>query len=157
MRSTLLLIALGTLAARPVSAHPGPHESPHLASNLKVTVLSTMLADTVGIGEWGFAALVEVDGYRLLFDTGERPETVLHNAQEMGIDLSTVTDVVLSHHHWDHTGGLLTLRRALQAKNPAALSRVHVAPGFFQSRRTPTGQEGNPVLAWRTDYEATGG
>ena len=116
-----------------------------------------MLADTVGIGEWGFAALVEVDGYRLLYDTGGRPETVLHNAGEMGIDLSSVTDVVLSHHHGDHVAGLLTLRRALQAKNPAALSRAHVGRGIFQSRRTIKGTEGNPILAWRAEYEAAGG
>jgi 7,8-dihydropterin-6-yl-methyl-4-(beta-D-ribofuranosyl)aminobenzene 5'-phosphate synthase len=116
-----------------------------------------MLADTVGIGEWGFAALVEVDGYRLLYDTGGRPETVLHNAAEMGIDLSTVTDVVLSHHHGDHIAGLLTLRRALQAKNPAALSRAHVGRGIFQSRRTSNGIEGNPILAWRAEYETGGG
>ncbi len=50
---------------------------------LHLTVLSTMLADTVAIGEWGFAALVEADGYTLLFDTGERHETVLRNAAEM--------------------------------------------------------------------------
>jgi 7,8-dihydropterin-6-yl-methyl-4-(beta-D-ribofuranosyl)aminobenzene 5'-phosphate synthase len=130
---------------------------PAMASAVKVTVLSTMLADTVGIGEWGFAALVEVDGYRLLYDTGGRPETVLHNAEEMGIDLSTVTDVVLSHHHGDHVAGLLTLRRALQARNPAALSRVHVGTGIFQSRRTSKGIEGNPILAWRAEYEAAGG
>jgi 7,8-dihydropterin-6-yl-methyl-4-(beta-D-ribofuranosyl)aminobenzene 5'-phosphate synthase len=130
---------------------------PAVAGNLKVTVLSTMLADTVGIGEWGFAALVEADGYRLLFDTGERPETVLRNAAEMGIDLSTVTDVVLSHHHGDHIGGLLTLRKALQAKNPAALSRAHVARGIFQSRRNRAGGEGNPMIARRAEYEATGG
>ena len=37
---------------------------------LRVTVLSTMLADTKGVGEWGFAALVEADGHRVLFDTG---------------------------------------------------------------------------------------
>jgi 7,8-dihydropterin-6-yl-methyl-4-(beta-D-ribofuranosyl)aminobenzene 5'-phosphate synthase len=130
---------------------------PAHARAVKVTILSTMLADTVGIGEWGFAALVEVDGYQLLFDTGGRPETVLHNAAEMGIDLSTVTDVVLSHHHGDHVAGLLTLRRALQAKNPAALSRAHVASGIFQSRRTSKGSEGNPILAWRAEYEARGG
>jgi 7,8-dihydropterin-6-yl-methyl-4-(beta-D-ribofuranosyl)aminobenzene 5'-phosphate synthase len=45
-----------------------------------ITILSTMLADR-GIGEWGFAALVEADGRRLLFDAGYRPETVLHNAR----------------------------------------------------------------------------
>jgi 7,8-dihydropterin-6-yl-methyl-4-(beta-D-ribofuranosyl)aminobenzene 5'-phosphate synthase len=66
-----------------------------------------MLADR---GVWGFAALVEADGRRLPFDAGYRPETVLENARELGIDLSAVTDVVLSHQHGDHTGGLVTLR-----------------------------------------------
>ena len=47
-------------------------------SDLKVTILSTMLA-TPGIGEWGFAALVEADGHRILFDTGGRPDVVLEN------------------------------------------------------------------------------
>ena len=46
-----------------------------------------------GIGEWGFAALLEVDGRVFLFDTGARPETVLLNSQELGvIDLSPVTE-----------------------------------------------------------------
>jgi 7,8-dihydropterin-6-yl-methyl-4-(beta-D-ribofuranosyl)aminobenzene 5'-phosphate synthase len=44
--------------------------------SLRVLVLSTMLAER-GIGEWGFAALVEVDGQRILFDTGAHPDTVL--------------------------------------------------------------------------------
>src|SRR5262245_31878022 len=87
-------------------------QAPRVRS-LKLVVLSTMLADTKGVGEWGFAALVEADGHRLLFDTGNRPETVLKNASELGIELADVTDVVLSHHHGDHTGGLLTLRREL--------------------------------------------
>jgi 7,8-dihydropterin-6-yl-methyl-4-(beta-D-ribofuranosyl)aminobenzene 5'-phosphate synthase len=154
MVTPLLTLALASLSAEP---RVQDDLEPATARAVKVTVLSTMLADTVGIGEWGFAALVEVDGYRLLYDTGGRPETVLHNAAEMGIDLSTVTDVVLSHHHGDHVAGLLTLRRALQAKNPAALSRAHVAPGIFQSRRTIKGIEGNPILAWRAEYETAGG
>ena len=56
---------------------------------LRILILSTMLADA-GIGEWGFAALVEADGQRILFDTGARPETVLQNAREMSVDLSGV-------------------------------------------------------------------
>ena len=83
---------------------------------LKITVLSTMLADE-GIGEWGFAALVDADGRRILFDTGFRRDTVLKNAEELGIDLTTITDVVLSHHHDDHVGGLMkmvTIRRLIQ-------------------------------------------
>ena len=153
----MLIIGSLFLAGYLAGATPAGGPGPSVAGSVKVTVLSTMLADTIGIGEWGFAALVEVDGYKLLFDTGERPETVLRNAAEMGIDLSTVTDVVLSHHHGDHTGGLLTLRRALQSRNAAALSRAHVAPGFFQSRRNRAGGEGNPMVALRAEYEATGG
>ena len=103
-------------------------------STLRVRLLSTMLA-TRGIGEWGFSALVEVDGRKILFDTGQHPDTVLRNAREIGIDLSDVQDVVLSHFHGDHTGGLLTLRTELSKRNPAAVSRIHVAKGIFASRR----------------------
>jgi 7,8-dihydropterin-6-yl-methyl-4-(beta-D-ribofuranosyl)aminobenzene 5'-phosphate synthase len=123
--------------------------------SLKVTVLSTMLADR-GIGEWGFAALVEVDGARWLFDTGARPDTVLANARELGVDLSTITDVILSHNHRDHTGGLLALRRELGKQNPKALARAHVGAGIFWSRPSPEG-EGNYVLEMRREYEAGGG
>ena len=115
-----------------------------------------MLADQ-GVGEWGFSALVEADGRRILFDTGNRPETVLQNARELGIDLSTVTDVVLSHHHADHTGGLLVLRQELARKSPAALSRIHVAPGIFLSRRHPgSEEEANPTIAIKSPMEASG-
>ena len=114
-----------------------------------------MLTDHTGIGEWGFGALVEVDGRRILFDTGERPETVLQNARELGIDLSTITDVVLSHHHGDHAGGLLTLRKALAKQNPSALSRVHVAEGIFLDRTAPDGSAPRTSMtAIRAAYEA---
>lgn len=103
-------------------------------STLKVTTLSTMLVNGKGVGEWGYSALVEVDGKKILFDTGARPETVLQNANEMGIDLSDVEDVFLSHNHWDHTGGLLTLRKELKKSNPNALKRVHVGAGIFSKR-----------------------
>ena len=122
-----------------------------------MTILSTMLADTRGLGEWGFAALVEADGRRLLFDTGARPETVLNNARELGIDLSGVTEVVLSHNHGDHTGGLLTLRRELMKTNPAALSRAYVGAGIFLPRPGDDGRETNETLALKGPYEATGG
>lgn len=122
--------------------------------SLKITVLSTMLADA-GIGEWGFAALVEVDGRRMLFDTGARPSTVLENARELNIDLSNVTEVVISHYHDDHTGGLVTLRHALAKKNPKALSRAHVGRGAFYSRPHPEGDR-NRLLAAKAAYEATG-
>jgi 7,8-dihydropterin-6-yl-methyl-4-(beta-D-ribofuranosyl)aminobenzene 5'-phosphate synthase len=124
---------------------------------LKVTLLSTMLvAEPVGFGEWGFSALVEADGHRILVDTGAHPETVLQNARDLLIDLSDVREVVLTHNHDDHVNGLLTLRREMMKKNPAALSVVYVAKGIFYSRPSAQG-ESNPMIAIRKEYEATGG
>jgi 7,8-dihydropterin-6-yl-methyl-4-(beta-D-ribofuranosyl)aminobenzene 5'-phosphate synthase len=129
------------------------------AKSAKVTVLSTMLAGNPdgGIGEWGFAALVEVDGRRLLVDTGARPETVLKNAAELKVDLSDVTDVVLTHNHLDHTGGLVTLRQELSRKNPRALSRAHVGKGIFSPRPAADGSDGNGLVRFKAAFEALGG
>jgi 7,8-dihydropterin-6-yl-methyl-4-(beta-D-ribofuranosyl)aminobenzene 5'-phosphate synthase len=132
-----------------------PAEPSLRVHTLRIQLLSTMLADS-GVGEWGFAALVDADGKRFLVDTGARPSTVLENAHDLGIDLSGITDVVLTHHHGDHTGGLLAIRSALRAKNPAAISRAHVAPGIFWSRPGPKG-ESNPMVALRAQYVADGG
>ncbi len=129
---------------------------PAQVQKLKVTILSTMLADQ-GIGEWGFAALVEADGHRLLVDTGARPDTVLTNLHDLGIDISDVNEVVLTHNHRDHTGGLLTLRQELMKKNPGALSVAHVGKGIMYSRPGPDGKERNYVIGMRKQYEAMGG
>ena len=141
-----LLASLALLFAAPQGAPP--------VRTAKITILSTMLADR-GIGEWGFAALVEADGKRLLFDTGSEPDTVLRNAQTLGMDLAEVTDVVLSHSHGDHTGGLATLRKALAPKAPRALSRVHVGKGFFIPR-IRGGKPYTPLAAERASLEAAG-
>jgi 7,8-dihydropterin-6-yl-methyl-4-(beta-D-ribofuranosyl)aminobenzene 5'-phosphate synthase len=129
----------------------------HPVQKLKVTVLSTMLTSGPGIGEWGFAALVEADGKRWLVDTGARPDTVLKNAAELGRDLSDVTDVVITHNHADHTGGLLSLRRELRARNPAAFSRAHVGAGIFEPRLGPDLKDENGLLPGKAEYEAMGG
>lgn len=124
-------------------------------STLRVIVLSTQLADA-GLGEWGFAALVDADGHRILFDTGAHPDTVLKNVQTLGIDLSDIEDVVLSHFHADHTGGLMALRQTFAKRNPEAFSRVHVGPGFFWSRPGAT-RELNQMITEKAEYERTGG
>ena len=121
---------------------------------LRVLVLSTMLADR-GIGEWGFAALIEADDHRILFDTGARPETVLQNAKEMGVDLSDIEEVVLSHNHWDHTTGLVALRSSLSKSNPDAMSRTHVGEGILWERPRYSGEVDFRVKA--KAYEELGG
>jgi 7,8-dihydropterin-6-yl-methyl-4-(beta-D-ribofuranosyl)aminobenzene 5'-phosphate synthase len=155
-RLTVLVVAL---AMGPWALSLVAQPAPTRARAVKVTVLSTMLVGNTaaGIGEWGFAAVLEVDGRRLLIDTGARAETVLQNANELKVDLSSITDMVMTHNHGDHTGGLLTLRRALAKTNASALSRVHVPRGIFYPRPGPDGREGNGLLPLKAAYEATGG
>ena len=56
--------------------------------------------------DWGYAALVEYGGKRILFDTGNNPDVLAQNAKAKNIDLSRLDFVVMSHRHGDHMGGL---------------------------------------------------
>ena len=103
-----------------------------------------LVSTSGGIGEWGFSALVEADGHRVLVDTGGAPDTVLRNAKTLGIDLSTVRDVILTHNHDDHTSGLLALRRSLKQEQPRGdLSSLRGAGNFLEAanRSGPRGQQ----------------
>lgn len=79
---------------------------------LKVTVLCE---NTVGtpenlVGEWGLSLYIEKSGRKILFDTGEQGN-LLSNATALGLDLKQVETLVLSHGHYDHTGGLRAFLR----------------------------------------------
>ena len=71
--------------------------------------ITTLSENTAGLGglmaEWGLSILVETDQINILFDTGQSL-SASHNADIMGIDLSRIDKIVLSHGHFDHTGGL---------------------------------------------------
>jgi 7,8-dihydropterin-6-yl-methyl-4-(beta-D-ribofuranosyl)aminobenzene 5'-phosphate synthase len=61
--------------------------------------------------DWGYAALVEYGGKRILFDTGNNPGILAQNAKAKNINLSKLDFVVMSHRHGDHMGGLAYLLR----------------------------------------------
>jgi 7,8-dihydropterin-6-yl-methyl-4-(beta-D-ribofuranosyl)aminobenzene 5'-phosphate synthase len=157
-RLAAALIAIGLVSTATQAADtPATHR--HKARTLKITVLATNLAGDMhqGDGEWGYSALAEVDGHKILYDTGASPDLVLRNARALHVDLSDVEEVVLSHNHWDHVGGLLTLRRELAKTNPRAMSRVHVGAGIFQPRLTEAGEDQNGLKDIEAQYLATGG
>jgi len=81
--------------------------------------LTTLAENTAGIpgllGEWGLCILVEVDNYKVLLDTG-LDTSAAYNAAVMGIDLSAVDRIVLSHGHRDHTGGFQRVLNAVRKK-----------------------------------------
>ena len=113
-----------------------------------------MLADGAELGEWGFSALVEADGHRILFDTGGHSDVVLKNCGTLKIDLTTVPEVVLSHWHPDHVGGFITLRDSVPATTPTALARTHVGEGIFLPRTgSANGVEINPMLSIKPNVQ----
>jgi 7,8-dihydropterin-6-yl-methyl-4-(beta-D-ribofuranosyl)aminobenzene 5'-phosphate synthase len=58
------------------------------------------------IPDWGFAALLEAHGRRILFDTGGDGTILLNNMKKLDIDPTSVDEVFISHPHFDHVGGL---------------------------------------------------
>jgi len=127
-----------------------------MISTLQITILSTMLADE-GFGEWGFAALVEADGRKVLFDTGAHDDTVHRNLKALGLDLADVESVVLSHNHADHTVGLLPLRREFAPRSEKALGTAYVGRGIFWPRISAQGAVNDRMAAVKREFEATGG
>ncbi|MEA2081300.1 MAG: MBL fold metallo-hydrolase [Elusimicrobiota bacterium] len=55
---------------------------------------------------WGFSCLIEISGRRILFDTGDNGQKFLGNLKALEVSPSSIDTVILSHDHWDHTGGL---------------------------------------------------
>jgi 7,8-dihydropterin-6-yl-methyl-4-(beta-D-ribofuranosyl)aminobenzene 5'-phosphate synthase len=73
---------------------------------LRITTLSENTAGSGAfLGEWGLSILLETGDISILFDSGKSISAV-HNADTLNIDLARVEKIVLSHGHYDHTGGL---------------------------------------------------
>jgi 7,8-dihydropterin-6-yl-methyl-4-(beta-D-ribofuranosyl)aminobenzene 5'-phosphate synthase len=73
----------------------------------KVTILYDAFGESKELTkDWGFSALVEHNGKRILFDTGNDAAKFEHNVKVLGVDLTKLDFVVLSHRHTDHTSGL---------------------------------------------------
>jgi 7,8-dihydropterin-6-yl-methyl-4-(beta-D-ribofuranosyl)aminobenzene 5'-phosphate synthase len=82
---------------------------------IKITTLSENTASAGALGEWGLSMFVEADGQKILFDTGGGMAAV-PNAESMKIDMTSVDRIVLSHGHYDHTGGLMAVLRKAGGK-----------------------------------------
>jgi len=76
----------------------------------------TLSENTAGrgdfLGEWGLSILLETESTAILFDSGKSISAV-HNADALNIDLAKASKIVLSHGHYDHTGGLRDVLRRI--------------------------------------------
>jgi len=59
--------------------------------------------------DWGFACLIEGIERTILFDTGTKSDILWYNVEKLNVDLNKVEQIVISHNHGDHTGGLLSV------------------------------------------------
>lgn len=91
----------------------------------------TLVYDNTGykkglLPDYGFSCYLEIENMpRILFDTGAEGKTLLYNMHELGIDPGAIDIIVISHAHWDHTGGLTEL---LEVNQTASL----FLPSSFQ-------------------------
>ncbi len=79
--------------------------------------ITTLSENTAGmgdfLGEWGLSVLIETDTTNILLDTGTSISAI-HNADTLGVDLQKIDKIVLSHGHYDHTGGLREVLRQMR-------------------------------------------
>jgi len=77
-----------------------------MISNLSITIIVDNVSDTSELkSEHGLSIWVEADDRRILFDTGQS-DILIHNTKRLGIDLASADTLILSHGHYDHTGGV---------------------------------------------------
>ncbi len=138
------------------------------------------------LAEWGLSFWIEADGRRLLFDTGAG-RVLEHNARHLSVPLEAAEAVILSHGHYDHTGGLLCMlsgghrprvwihpeafrpRYARRERGPArAIGLPHLTQGDVRMRARELNWTAQPTriaegiwvtgeIPRRNDFEDTGG
>ena len=106
-----------------------------MSENIRITVLVENTVNIRGLkAEHGWACLIEIGGRRVLFDTGQT-ELLIDNARALGCSLEGLDAIVLSHGHYDHTGGLAAVCR----RSPAAPVFAHAGALLPKFSRNPDG------------------
>lgn len=127
-------LLLNNLSASPPVGNedPDPVSIAVDSGDLRITILYDNYQFQEGtIADWGFSCLIEGMEKTILFDTGTHGDILQHNISRLQVDISRVRDIVLSHQHRDHTGGLWDLLRQQPTVN------VHIPISFtpdFNSR-----------------------
>ncbi len=102
--------------------------------------ITTLVENTVQkhglLAEHGLAFWLQLEDFSILFDTGQT-DIIEHNAKLLGIDLETVDTIMLSHGHYDHTGGLNTVLNSVKTNTPVFMHPQALNPKFVKQ---PTGR-----------------
>jgi 7,8-dihydropterin-6-yl-methyl-4-(beta-D-ribofuranosyl)aminobenzene 5'-phosphate synthase len=122
-----------------------------VSGDVKLTILADDHAGREGLlFEHGLSFYIETGETRILFDTGAGG-VLEHNARALGIDLAETETVVLSHGHYDHTGGLAAVLAA------APRAEVFAHPGILRPRYAERDGILNPVQIPKAAHAALTG
>jgi len=103
---------------------------------VKITIVYDNQADEGLKSGWGFSCLVE-EKEKILFDTGDSGENLIYNLRQLNIQPESIAAVVISHNHWDHTGGLkefLKLNSNVKVFRPKSFSEpTKITPGVHST------------------------
>src|ERR1700691_4997728 len=107
-------LVVASLFALSLSDYAGTSRATQKSTASPATPRITILYDAFGKNasmkkDWGFSALVEMNGRRILFDAGDNPDIIAQKVRAAAVDLRRLDFVVISHRHGDHMGGLTYL------------------------------------------------
>ena len=113
----------------------------------KATVLceNCVFGNSGALAEHGWSVYIESDQGNFLFDTGQGM-AIINNARHFNKDLSTIKGIMISHHHYDHTGGLLNVLEQVGKVN------VYSHPDLFKNSYViDEGKERNIGIPFRRE------
>jgi len=103
---------------------------------MKITIVYDNQADEGLKSGWGFSCLIEAEE-KILFDTGDSGENLVYNFRQLNIQPESIAAVVISHNHWDHTGGLKEfskLNSNAEVFRPKSFSKpTEISPGIHST------------------------
>jgi len=113
----------------PIDAPVPKRDDTGRTTPLKLTILYDNYVFAEGTkADWGFSCLIEGTKKTILFDTGGKSDVLFHNINHLKVNLKKVDLIVISHNHWDHTGGLASV---LEKNHDVCVYTPHSFPHDF--------------------------
>ncbi len=137
--------------------------TPHTHNLMKTGKVQELSGTCACCAHWGLSLVLRVksgdQSHGLLFDSGPEGATVERNGDRLGIDFSTIEEVVLSHGHWDHVGGMTSALKLIHQANGGKKVPVHVNEEMFVVRGMEVGEKILPFepVPSPAEMEAAGG
>lgn len=102
------LVAVASFISAEAGAAPNPRAREMMPDPaLRFTILYDNYLYKEGTqADWGFSCLIEGTEQTILFDTGTKPSVLIQNVAALGVDLTRIDQIVLSHQHDDHVVGV---------------------------------------------------